>query len=556
YKAGKIDSAMNIYSIIKENSAIFENIPENSMANLYESVGLCYFKKSFYSYAEDFYKKALLLTKKNSGKASLYQNLSDLYYKSDKLSLALKMLSNADKLISDRDNTGKMKVNNTRSLIEVKLGNIPAALTYSYNSLERSIESKNKFEESIARVNLAKILILAKKIKKAEHNLKLSSQLAEGTKNKSAMISSEFYKGIILAEHKLKPEEALKKFQRSLSLSKESTDKLFEARSLYQIGMIYFNQQNTASSHNYLNQCSLLAEKYDIKDIYYKSEQNIAELEIIKGTMDLTRLQTVIGKIEDNILFRSESPLSISEMNVVTRIYDIAIATLFNKGNINSILSMIQARDHILAQNDINYFKSESYADVNKIRESIRKLYSEKISLRLQGKSYSDVEQLIAKEKEKYEGTIKNSIYEKNIYSIGQMQENLGNEDVILVYSPFDLALNVIVVAKKIATIQRGKLKDTYSENIADRIENRSDLTAQAKKAYNDLFKDPVLNMVYGKKNLLIYSSGSLKNFPFDLMYDGEKHLIETFNISEISTLSPIKTEDHQFAKSLSFVNP
>ncbi|MCK5760166.1 MAG: hypothetical protein KAH33_02660, partial [Candidatus Delongbacteria bacterium] len=129
YKAGKIDSAMNIYDIVKENQTIFENIPDNTMANLYESVGLCYFKKSFYSNAEDFYKKALPLTKKNSGKASLYQNLADLYYKSDKLSLALKMLSNADKLISDRDNTGKMKVNNTRSLIEVKLGNIPAALT-------------------------------------------------------------------------------------------------------------------------------------------------------------------------------------------------------------------------------------------------------------------------------------------------------------------------------------------------------------------------------------------------------------------------------------------
>ncbi|NOR45242.1 MAG: hypothetical protein GQ534_06600, partial [Candidatus Delongbacteria bacterium] len=116
YKAGKIDSAMNIYNIVTDNSDIFENIPDNSMANLYESVGLCYFKKSFYSNAEEFYKKALPMIKKNSGKASLYQNLADLYYKSDKLSLALKMLSNADKLISDRNNAGKMKVNNTRSL--------------------------------------------------------------------------------------------------------------------------------------------------------------------------------------------------------------------------------------------------------------------------------------------------------------------------------------------------------------------------------------------------------------------------------------------------------
>ncbi|MDA3886905.1 MAG: CHAT domain-containing protein [Candidatus Delongbacteria bacterium] len=554
YKAGKIDSAMNIYNIVKNNSGIFEEIPKASMANLYESVGLCYFKKSFYSNAEEFYKKALKMVEKNSEKASLYQNLSDLYYKSDKLSLALTMLSNANKLTNERDNAAQMKINNTRSLIEVKLGNIPAALSYSYNSLERSIESKNKFEESIARVNLAKILILANEIEKAEHNLELSSQLAIETKNKSALISSEFYKGVILAEHKLKLKEALLRFQSSLKLSKEGLDKLFEARSLYQIGMIYFDNQDTDNSYNYLNQCSELSELYDIKDIYYKSEVNIAELKFRNGTLDLPRLTKVIGKIGDDILFRSESHYSISEMNVITRIYDIAIAALYNSGNINSVISMIQSKDHILAQNDINYFQigSSSNTSVDKIR----KLYSDKISLRLQDKPYDQVEKSISAEKERYQSQIKNTIFQKNIYSISDLQKGLGNEDVILVYSPFINDLNVIVITNNISTIQRSKLKDTYSENILDRIENKSDITEQAKLAYSDLFRDPVMNMVYGKKNLLIYSSGSLKNFPFDLLYDGEKHLIESYNISEISTISPIKVKDFQFAKSMSFVNP
>jgi CHAT domain-containing protein len=556
YKAGKIDSAMNIYGIVEDNSDIFKNIPKASMASLYESVGLCYFRKSFYSNAEEFYKKALSMTEKNASKASVYQNLGDLYYKSDKLSLALKMLSNADKLTSERDNASKMKVNNTRSLIEVKLGNIPAALTYSYNSLEKSIESKNKFEESIARVNLAKILILANEIDKAEINLTLSSKLATETKNKSALISSEFYKGIILSEHKLKYDEALKKFESSLKLSQDGLDKLFEARSLYQIGMIYFDKQDSKNSYNYLDKCSKLSELYDISEIYYKSEKNIAELKYKNGSLDPDRLNKVISKIEDDILFRSESPLNVSTMMIVERIYDISIADLFKRGDMSSVLAMIQSKDHISAQNDINYFKLDDLGNIQKIKENVRKLYSDKISLRLQDKPYSEVGRSISKEKEKYSKLIENTIYEKNIYNLSQLQKGLGDEDVILVYSPFDEDLNVIVITNKISTVQQSKLKDTYSENILDRIENRSDLKEQAKLAYDDMFGETILNMTYGKKNLFIYSSGSLKNFPFDLLYDGKQHLIEKFDISEISTISPIKVEDFQFAKSMSFVNP
>ena len=135
----------------------------------------------------------------------------------------------------------------------------------------------------------------------------------------------------------------------------------------------------------------------------------------MKGNVDLVRLQNVIGKIDDDILFRSESPLSVSSMTTVERIYDIAIATLFKTGNINSVLSMIQAKDHILAQNDINYFKIDNSANIEETVENIRKLYSEKISLRLQGKPYSQVENKISNEKEKYSDLIKNTIYEKNI---------------------------------------------------------------------------------------------------------------------------------------------
>ncbi|MBN2790723.1 MAG: CHAT domain-containing protein [Candidatus Delongbacteria bacterium] len=558
YKAEKIDSALSVYNIVKSNSEIFKSIPGSSMADLFESVGLCYFKKSFYGNAEEFYKKSLSMVESNSEKASLYQNLADLYYKSDKLSLSLKMLSNADMLLSDSDNAGKMKINNTRSLIEVKLGNIPSALTYSYNSLERSIESKNKFEESIARVNLAKILIMANEIDKAEINLKLSSQLATETNNKSALISSEFYKGMILSEHKLKFDEALNKFENSLKLSQEGSDKFFEARSLYQIGMIYYDKQNTENSYYYLDQCSQLAEKYDINDIYYMSERNIAELKFKNGSLDLQRLNKVISKIEDDILFRSESPLNVSLMMIVERIYDIAVAELFKRGDISSALTMIQEKDHISAQNDINYFSYERHNTVFKIKDNIRKLYSEKISLRLQDKPYSQVEGLISAEKQKYESSVKNTVYDykNNIYMLSQLQKGLGNEDVILVFAPFDEDLNIIVISNKISTVQKGKLKDTYTENILDRIENRSDLKEQAKLAYNDIFSAPVLNMIQDKKDLFIYSSGSLKNFPFDLLFDGQKHLIEKYNISEINTISPVKVEDFQFAKSISFVNP
>jgi len=510
YKSGDIDSALFVYQTIIDNKTEFEDVNFDSFGELLESAGLCYFRKSDYKKAAELYFEALDYYTADEKKSSVYLNLSDLYYFTDKLSTALKYLADAEKMnISDAD---KMRVYNTRSLIEVKLDDLPAAATYSYKALEKTIEINDRSEESTARVNLAKILILSGDIPGAQKNLDISMKIAGETANIKAKISAQFYKGEIYLKNSNNPDSALACYKRSLDLAVSGSDEYFRSRALYRIGESFYYKQRYDSCEVYAKKSLEAADKFGFADIYLESSYKLSE--VYEKVQPAGALEMLV-KLSDKALkitADNENQFSEDQEWIIRSGYSKRIYLMIRNSQAEEALAVIRERDDLFRSNDLKYF-----------------------GIRDNAKSKADSGRDMLK----------------------VIQTGLENESALLLFLPYGGTSYILAVKKNsLKTFMFSIVKELAE--LPSRIETKSDYISFANKAYQAVFSKELTDELSGIKELFIYSDGSLKNYPFEVLYDGQNHLIEKFNIAEVNDLAKadLSSGATQIPKSLSFVNP
>ncbi|MBU4486760.1 MAG: hypothetical protein KKD38_07505, partial [Candidatus Delongbacteria bacterium] len=354
YREGSIDSALFVYDSIVMNKETFENVSFDSFGELLESAGLCYFKKSLYTKAEELYLEALDYYSDEAKKSSAYLNLSDLYYFTDKLSSALKYLNEAEK--NTTSDSERMRIFNTRSLTEVKLGNLPLARTFSYKALDKTIEMNDRSEESTARVNLAKILILTNDISGAQKNLAKSMELAVETKNIKAMLSVEFYKGEIYSKNLKNPDSALINYRKCLKLSTSDNDEYFKARALYGIGASFYTKQQNDSCEFYLLKSLEGSDKFGFNDIYLKSVYKLSEVYEKNQSEKALNMLDKLSQRAEKIAAEYENQFADEYEKIIRSGFEKQIYLLIKNSRIDKALSAIEYRDKMFIRNDLKYF--------------------------------------------------------------------------------------------------------------------------------------------------------------------------------------------------------
>lgn len=505
YRAGETDSALFVYDAINNNLDIFEDVSGEAFGALLESAGLCYMKRSEYSKAEETFAEALDYFNDEKGKAPIYIDMADLYYYTDKLSSAVKYLEIADKAdVSDSD---RMRIYNTRSLVEVKLNDLPAAKTYSYKALEKTIESADQSGEAVARVNLAKIMILDGDISGAEKNLKKSLELAVKSGNLNAEASANFYTGEIFLNSKLKPDSALSRYRKCADISAGSGDNYFLSRALYSMGASYMALNKPDSCEAYAKKSLQLSGQLMFNDVYLSSALMLSEIYADKDNQRaLDALDRLTAKAAD-LLETGENQLPSGQADVIFAGFDRKIHLLLSSGSVGEALTSISERDRLYSINELKNFTGLKPDKDMKIEVSVEDIRSglEQGSALVIFTTYSDIADMLIINKDK-------------------------------------MYLNSFDLPREISVMMSG-------------IGSKSDFTGSAKKVYDTIFGKDALAAINGITGLVIYSSGKLKNFPFDALYDGKEFLIDKYDITETDRLS-LRTEKAGHLQSISFFDP
>ncbi len=89
-------------------------------------------------------------------------------------------------------------------------------------------------------------------------------------------------------------------------------------------------------------------------------------------------------------------------------------------------------------------------------------------------------------------------------------------------------------------------------------IESKGEFLSASKKVYERIFVKEATDNLSGITNLIIYSTGSLKNYPFDALYDGKMFLCDRFSLTETDRLSSGKKfpESDMTTHALSLFDP
>jgi tetratricopeptide (TPR) repeat protein len=508
YKNGETDSALFVYDTIMKNREYFDDINEELFGDLYESAGLCYFGKSEYGKAREMYFEAIEYFSDEAKTASVQLNLADLYYYTDKLTAAMEYLSEAEK--RPLTPAGLVRLYNTRSLIEVKSGNLPAARTYSYKALEKTIEIGDRSEESTARVNLAKILIEAGDIESAKRNLSASVRLANETKNLRALISARFYAGEIFLNTENQPDSALSAYKICLNLSISGNDELFKSRAYFGIGSAYTAKGNADSSTVYLHKSMENSDRFGFNDVYLRSGLKLAGIYERSSAEKSLSLLNMLTDRAVKIESESENLLPGEFEPVISEVFENRISLLLRLSRTDETLAAAELKDRFFGRNDRKFFetlKAEALTENSGIKEAIRSSLDDKTA-------------------------------------------------VIFFFGTGRIVSTVILTAGGEGIFETEMTGDI--SGLPAKIDSRGDVLNQAKKAHDAIFSRGAGAILTGMNRIVIYSSGTMKNYPFDALYDGKEFLIDKYGIAELNTLAGFKFAEQtgSFGRSLSFVNP
>lgn len=511
YMQGEVDSALFVFDTVLENEELFDETGNEEFARLFESAGLCYFRKASYKKAEELYFESLGMYSDENSKASAYLNLSDVYYFTDRLNDAEKYLDLAEK--AGLNSAEMIRQFNTRSLVELKKDNIASAGTYSYRALEKTIETNDKFEESTARVNLAKIMILKGEIEDADKNLSLSRKLSQETGNIKSLIASYFYTGEILLKNLNRSDSAIFYYDRCLDLSVEEGDEYFKSRAQYGKGLALVAKKDLGSALEYLNQSLEQSDRFGYNDIYLSSAHKLAELYEPGRDGDAIAMLDKLVQRAVEIAVENENSFSKDIELSVWPGFEKLAHLLANRKEYDRMLSVVFLRDELMFYNDMKYF-TEIGTDIYKPDPEIK-------------------------------------------LSVSEVSSRLDEETAYILLLPHGNICNLAVITSSGAEKTEFGLTDEI-RTLSSKIESKGDFLNSANKAYDQIFTDRLQKILSGKKNLIVYSSGGLKNYPLEVLFNGKEYLIDVYNFSESHSVKDLQAKKRpvRLPKSLSFVDP
>ncbi|MBN2858107.1 MAG: CHAT domain-containing protein [Candidatus Delongbacteria bacterium] len=511
YMQGETDSALYVFDTVLENEELFSETGNEEFARLFESAGLCYFRKASYKKAEELYFESVEMYPSESLRASVYLNLSDVYYYTDRLNDAEKYLDLAGK--AGLNSSEMIRQFNTRSLVELKKNNIASAGTFSYRALEKTIETNDRFEESTARVNLAKIMILKGEIEDADKNLTLSRKLSRETGNRKSLTASDFYRGEIFLNNLNKPDSAAFYFDRCLALSIEDGDEYFKSRAQYGKGLALISKKDLNSAEKYLNESLEQSDRFGYNDIYLSSALKLAELYETERKDDALIMLDKLVRRSVGIAVGNENSFSKDIGASVWPGFEKLIHLLTNRKEYDRMLSVLFLRDELMFYDDMKYFTGINTA-----------IYKPEPEIKV---------------------------------SLTELTSALDGETALIFLLPHGNLCNLAVITSSGADKTEFRLTDEI-KHFSSKIETKGDFINSAKKAYDQIFTEKLQKLLSGKKNLRIYSSGSLKNYPLEVLFNGKEYLIDIYNISESHSVKDLKWAERsaRLPKSLSFVDP
>lgn len=547
YQAAELDSAIEIYNLMEDNRPLFKAEPPKSWGKVYEAVGLCYFKKSFYKTAWEYYLKARKLFTDKEDLASINQNLADLFYKSNELQKAGIAINQTARYVDPDDIMRLMRLYNTESLIREKSGNYELARSRSYEAVEKALAGKNRFEESTARVNLAKIL-LTREPEKARTSLYLAKNLALATKNRAALTAADYYLALD-QQNQGKSDSAKILWQISLANAQKYGDKIFEGRNLLSLGKFYAAQKQLDSAAIYLKKSKSLAEVYNFKDIYYSSLRELAGSAATEESQKLWQL-LIDGLVED-VYFINDNSLDPEIARLAEESFTVLTDKSLSDKNYEAAFKLLQQQKQLQIRDEMNNrellfgdTEVNSFANLlAKTKTKIKKLRSEYLASLLDKKTTAadSLNRLVDKSRLEYEKSFADLKSHRRLFGMSyrtaaQISRDLAADEAALIYLPGKIQANVLILTKdSIFSRLAGKNQEIekLSAKFYKNLTAGLDISGVAADLYGELLK-PVEDVISQKKRLLFYAGGVLTNLPFEVLSNGKNALIDNHDIGEL----------------------
>ncbi len=561
------------------------------------SIGGVYFFQGNYNQALDYWQQALEIRQELGDLVRVgrtQNNIAGIYLNQAKYSQALEYYQQALQTFKKLENLqGEAAVINNIGLIYQKLGQYEKSLELFQKALAIHRKTRNKKDEGDALNNIGITYKLQKKYDEALAYYQQALTVRKQTNNKPG-IGNSLNNIALVYDQRSQHQTALEYLQQALTIFQEIGNKTETGRTLDSLGTVYKSLQEYTQAEDYYRQALtikrsigdraseritlsnigdlLVAKKQpELAIILYKRSVNVTEaIRQDLQALSLDKKQSYAEKIADT--YRRLADLLLQQNRVIEAQQ---VLDLLKVQELDNYLKNVEGNEQTSVGIELlpqekevldNYLAIQNQAA--KINEELTKLESI-----LPGDRSVAQQQQITKleaQKQQIQSEFNDFISNKNIIKIlQQLQEKTRGESIditnlsrlqkilktkenaVLLYPLIlDDRIEMVLVKSNGLPIHRSvpiskiQLKNAIFDFRAALTNPRkriSDLTARetGKLLYEWLIKPWEIDLLLGRTKTIIYApDGLLRYIPLAALYDGEKWLIEKFNINNITAVS------------------
>ncbi|MGD1809477.1 CHAT domain-containing protein [Dapis sp. BLCC M126] len=561
------------------------------------SIGAVYFRQGNYNQALDYLQQALKIRQELGDLvrvARTQNNIAAIYLNKAKYSQALEYYQQALQTFKELGNLqGEAAVINNIGLIYQQLGQYEKSLEWYQQALAIHQQTKNQKGEGDTLNNIGLTYKLLKKYDQALTYYQQALTVRKEIDDKPGIANSLNNIGLVY-DQKSEYQTALEYLEQALTIFQQIGNKTEIGRTLDSLGTVYKSIQEYTQAEDYYRQAltikrnigdraseritlsnigDLLVTKKqpELAIIFYKSSVNVTEaIRQDIQALSLVQKQSYAQKIADT--YRSLADLLLQQNRVIEaqKVLDLLkVQELDNylknvEGNEQTALGIellpqekelldnYNAIQNQAVQVNEELTKLENILPVNRSvtqQQQITKLEAQKQQIQAKFKNFISNEEIVKILQQLQEKTGGESL---DITNLSRLQNILKiKQNAVLLY-PLILEdrIELVLVKSNGLPIHRSvpiskiELKNAIFDFRAALTYPRrriSDLAARetGKLLYEWLIKPWEIELLSARTKTIIYApDGLLRYIPLGALYDGEKWLIEKFNINNITAAS------------------
>ncbi len=540
----------------------WQTMAENGLANTYAEI-------NDFQKAEKFYEQAL----ENARSAKMNVTEAEIEASMGNLALFRGRYADGLRLLElSRQKYESLEMPHQKAIAELEIADIYAELNLAgeafeiYEKVSETLKKlKMRGEEARARANFGRIALRLNDTDLARKELKKSADLYELEKNPNGVAA------VKLTQANL--ELSQNKYENALQTVKETEKVLSKSENLRQKLTLNFLKAEALRKLGKRKQAEKLLTE-TLAQANRKEQKNLAQISL-NSLGKMSRDSGEIKKAESyfkkaiKIIENLRAPLAAEEFRMAFLSDKLApfenLAKIYLRQNDleNAFLMIERSRARALAENLGDGFSHESAEKVpanlsnelETLREELNWFYS-RLNRADEESEIGDLQAEAAKREKqiavvmrRIEGTKTRKTGGNELLNFAGLQKNLGDEKAIVEFVCFDNKFSAFVLtAGKIEFVaelakeseivslleglqfQFGALRygAGHLKNFGNELKKRAD--AYLQKLYEKLFA-PLENLT-GNCDLIIVPASSLHYVPFQALFDGEKYLIETREIS------------------------